>query len=50
MFYQIFFPAKMKRSAIISNKQGVYELLNDIRLRILIIKEKLGESPNLLEF
>ena len=39
--------------AIISNKQGVYELpqelLNDLKLTILENKEKSGESPNLLE-
>ena len=35
MFYQIFLSPKMKRSAIISNKHGIYELphelLNDLR-------------------
>ena len=39
MFYQIFFSPQVKRSAIISNKQGVnelsHELPNDLRLRIL---------------
>ena len=43
----------MKRSAIISNKQGVYklphQLPNDLRLRILGNNEKSGESLNLLE-
>ena len=47
------FTASEKRSAIVSNKQGVYELPhelpNDIRLRILGNKKKSGESPNLLE-
>ena len=53
MFYQIFLQPQVKRSAIISNKQGVYELPhelpNDLRLRILGNKEKSGESANLLE-
>ena len=53
MFYQIFLSPKVKRIAIISNKQGVYELLhklpNDLRLRILGNKEKSGKFPNLLE-
>ena len=39
MFYQIFLSPQMKRSAIISNKHGIYELPqelpNDLRLRIL---------------
>ena len=53
MFYQIFLSPQVKRSAIVSNKQGVYELHqdlpNDLRLRILENKDKSGESPNLLE-
>ena len=53
MFYRIFFSLQVKRSTIISNKQGVYELvhelLNDLRFRILGNKEESGESPNLLE-
>ena len=53
MFYQIFLPPQMRRNAIISNKQKVYELphelLNDLRLRILGNKEDSGESPGLLE-
>ena len=53
MFYRIFFSLQVKRSTIISNKQGVYELvhelLNDLRFRILGNKEEPGESPNLLE-
>ena len=47
------FTTSEKRSAIVSNKQGVHELPhelpNDIRLRILGNKKKSGESPNLLE-
>ena len=39
MLYQIFISPQVKRSAIISNKQGVYELPhelpNDLRLKIL---------------
>ena len=37
MFYQIFFSPQVKRSAIISNKRGIYELPhelpNDLQLR-----------------
>ena len=53
MFYQIFLSPQVKRSVIIGNKQGAYELPqelpNDLRPRILENKEKSGESPNLLE-
>ena len=53
MFYQIFLQPQGTIRAIISNKQVVYELpdelLNDLRLRILGNKKKLVESPNLLE-
>ena len=35
MYYQIFFSPQEKRSAIIHNTCGIYELPNDIRLRIL---------------
>ena len=44
MFYQIFLSPQVKRTAIISNRQGVYELLHELpdnlRLRILGSKEK----------
>ena len=53
MFYQIFLSPQVKRSSIISNKQGVYELShelpNDLRLRILGKKEKSGKSQNLVQ-
>ena len=43
MFYQIFLSPQVKCSAIISDKQGVYEvpreLPNDLRLRISGNKE-----------
>ena len=52
-WYQIFLSTQVKRSAIISNKKGVYELPqklpNDLRLRILVNKEKSGKSQNLVE-
>ena len=52
-FYQILLLAQVKRSAIISNKQGVYELPDelpdDLRLRILGNKKRQGKSQNLLE-
>ena len=39
MFYQISFSPKVKRSEIISNKHGIYEMSHelpkDLRLRIL---------------
>ena len=41
MFYEIFLSRLMKRRVIITNKYGIlelpYELLNDLRIRILII-------------
>ena len=52
-WHQIFLSTQVKRSAIISNKKGVYELPqklpNDLRLRILVNKEKSGKSQNLVE-
>ena len=54
MSYQVFLSSQVKRSAIISNEQGVYELPhelpNNIRLRILGNKEKSGKSQNVLEW
>ena len=35
ILYQNFFSPQVKRSVIISNKHGLYELPNDLRLRIL---------------
>ena len=53
MLYQIFISPQVKRSAIISNKQGVYELPqelpNDLRLKILGNQEQSEKSPNFLE-
>ena len=53
MFYQILLSPQVKRSVIISNKQGVYrlvhKLLNNLRLSILGNKEKPGKSQDLLE-
>ena len=54
MFCQIFLSPQVKQNAIVSNKQGVYELprelLNDLRLTILRNKEKSGKSGNVLEW
>ena len=50
MFYQIFLSLQVKRSTIIINKQGVYELPNNLTLRILGNKEKSGKSGNVLEW
>ena len=53
MLYQISLSPQVKRSVIIGNKQGVYELprelVNDLRLRILRNQEKSGNSKNLLQ-
>ena len=55
MFYQIFLSPQVERSAIISNKQGVYELPhelpNDVGLpRLLGNKQKSEKFQNLLEW
>ena len=53
MLSQIFLSPQVKRSAIVSNNQGVYELPRelpkDLRLRVLGNKEKSGKFQNLLE-
>ena len=53
MFYQIFVSPQVKRNAIISNKQGAYqlthELPHELRLRILGNDEKSRKFQNLLE-
>ena len=53
MFYQIFLSPQAKRSAIIINKQGVfelpYELQKDLILMPLGNKKKSGKSANVLE-
>ena len=49
MLCQILLLPQVKWSAIISNNQGVYELPNDLRLRVLGNKEKSVTSQNLLE-
>ena len=53
MFYQIFLSPKVKRSTIIGNKHGIYqlphELKNDLRLMILGNWEKSGKSQNFIK-
>ena len=49
MFYQIFLSPQVKGSVIINNKHGIYELPNDLRLRILGNQERLGKSLNDVE-
>ena len=49
MLYQILLSPQVKRSMIISNKQGLQELPKDLRLTILGNKEKSGKSQNLLQ-
>ena len=48
MIYQFLFSPQVKRSAIISNKHGIYEFphkwLNDLRLRIREYQEK-SQTP-----
>ena len=38
LLYQIFFSPKVKRYVIISNKHGIYELPNDLRLNKILGK------------
>ena len=38
LLYQIFFSPKVKRYMIISNKHGIYELPNDLRLNKILGK------------
>ena len=53
MLYQIFFSRQVKRSAIISNKHGIYELSqelpNDLRLEILKNQEISRTTENFVE-
>ena len=53
MFYQIFLSPQVKRSAIVSNKHGIYdfpqEFPNDLRLRILGNYQRSGNFQNLIE-
>ena len=54
MFYQNFLSPQVKQSAIISKKQGIYELpnklSNDLSLRILINQGISGNFQNLIEW
>ena len=47
--YQIFFSPQVKRSVIISNKHAIYELPNNVGLRILENYERSGKSQNFME-
>ena len=53
MFYQIFLSPQAKQSKVISNKDRIYELpnelRNDIRLMILKTLKKSGKAQNWLE-
>ena len=53
MFYQIFLSLQAKRSVIINNKHGIFqlahELPNDLRLRTFGNQEKSGKSQNFIE-
>ena len=52
MFYQIFLSPQVKRSAIISNIHGIYELPhelpNELTLRILRHWKRSGKSQNFI--
>ena len=50
MFYQIFPSPQVKRCAIITYKQGIYELPNDLTLRILGNKELSGNCLKIIEW
>ena len=54
MFEQVFLSAQVKRSVIISNKHGAYELPHelpiDLRLRILENQEISGKFQNFKHF
>ena len=53
MFFQTFLSPKVKRSAIVNNKHGIYELLyelvNGLRLSILGNYERSGKFQNSIE-
>ena len=49
MFYQILLSPQVKRIVIIRNKQGIYELPNDLRLTILGNWEILRRSQIFIE-
>ena len=51
MFYQILLLPQVKRSAIISNKHGLYELPQELPkdLRIIGNDERSGKSQNFIE-
>ena len=46
---QIFFSSQVKRIVIISNKYGIYELPNKLKLRILGNLERSGKSQNFID-
>ena len=49
MFYQIFLSTQVKRCAIITYKQGIYELPNHLELRISRNQEISGNCLNFIE-
>ena len=49
MFYQVFVSPQVKRWAIITYKNGIYELPNDLTLRNLGNKEISGNCLNPIE-
>ena len=49
MFYQIFLLPQLKQWAIITYRHGIYELVNDVRLRILGNLEIPGKCLSFIE-
>ena len=49
MFYLIFFSPLVEESVIISNNHDLYELPNDVRIKILGNQEISGKSLNFIE-
>ena len=50
MIKQIFLSPQVKRSVIISNKYGIYELLHELPNDLIIGKQEIsGKSQNLIE-
>ena len=50
MFYQIFLLPQLKQWAIITYRHGIYELVNDVRLRILGNLEIPGKCLSFIEW
>ena len=49
VFYQIFLSPQVKQSEIISNKQGIYKLPNNLERPILVNWERSKKSQNSMQ-